>query len=1397
VTVQRFLVRLLCVSILACIASPLAAQYQTPVVDGVVNPGEYAHSSGNWSLTWDATYLYIAKSALADPSHAVALYVDVDPRPTPTAGTAAQGNIEGPAEYGVTPDLPFRADARILGVTGAPTLRTADGLGDWSADNANNGDILEETAGNTREIRVRWSAIGGLPGVPPSFRWFGYELFADNTLDSMPDANGSSNAGGTRIFRYAYEVLSTTDGAATDPFSIREDTLKVAAASGAALSGAITLANDDTDSARRFLVFNTLPANTITTTTDLPAITQTTTIDGTTAPGYASTPVLVIEGFSTSGGADHGIRFASASNCVVRGLVLQNHETAIEIAGGAANAIAGNFIGTNLAGDAASANATGIVVNGCSGCTIGSADIADRNVVSGNLNEGISLQSTTGVTIEGNFIGTNAGGDALLTNDTGILLTNADETVIRGNVITTSESYAIRGTLSDDVSIPGNLMGVGADGTTALGGGNGVSFTASSRLTIGGIALAERNTIANFVQAIDADIDTGLLIRGNSLKSNGAAISLGNASAQPAPSPVAASLSDGNLAVMFSLASNSVSATTLSMQLDLYDADAASAAQGRTYRATSPCYSGSTLTDQMWAVPGVFANGDAIVLIATSYADANCTTPGDGSSANTTKITVSSAAATFIGPGMFSDTARWLSGALPNAGQDVVIRGSCTFDSAAPVRTYGNLTLGGGGNTGSLTYQPGNTRVLDVRDLKSVVTGGSLNLLNGFARIRGTFSVALMSTIDVSGSTIEFAGTNQTLPTLAYRNVLITGTYTAPAGPSFDGNLNVESGAAFSATSGVPTELKGGASVTGSGSVTFANVIVTGPVTIGANIAINTLLNLKSSITPAANAVIGGTGSLTSTGGTLAVTTTAVSGFASQYTLNTANLTNITVTYAGVSPQSITSRTYPALSLNNPAGATLDGDVVVSGLLTLNAGALGGQGFTIAVANPSPSAISATSGWVSTATLRRAFTTGTNIYFFPTGDDSGHPAPASVSINSASAPGEFALRASAVDEPALVPGSGLDPARDANIAWIATIVSGTLASYDVDLTFGSVLDAGASPTTFALRAFSSGSWIHVPSTSTATSISATALTPAAGSDVLFAMGNQLIDHYDVSAGASQQGGVAFLTTVTARDSLNLAVNDSSTVVTMSSDTTHALYDSDGNGTFDDSSKTLAGGSFSIATKDDVGEVVTLIASDGNGKSGASAAITVSGGAPPPPSGFSATANGTAQVVLTWSPASGAMSYQIFRNEAFLTSTPTAGYADNAVNANTTYVYKVRTVTGTGISAFTAPDAATTILFTDPVLAGVAATTAHITELRMAVDAMRAAAGLGAATFTDGTLLPQETPIKLVHVTELRTALDEARVTLGLPALSYTDPVISAGTTLLKASHLTELRDGTQ
>jgi len=174
-------------------------------------------------------------------------------------------------------------------------------------------------------------------------------------------------------------------------------------------------------------------------------------------------------------------------------------------------------------------------------------------------------------------------------------------------------------------------------------------------------------------------------------------------------------------------------------------------------------------------------------------------------------------------------------------------------------------------------------------------------------------------------------------------------------------------------------------------------------------------------------------------------------------------------------------------------------------------------------------------------------------------------------------------------------------------------------------------------------------------------------------------------------------------------------------------------------------------------------------------------------------------------LISWTAPAGADSYQIYRSASLATyglsgtvnsvAVGTITFDDNAVVANTAYLYKVVALNGGVPSPDSNVDLVTTILFTDDPL--VVATTplkgVHLMELRTAVNAVRTLAALSAAAWTDNA--PAGVNIKAVHVTELRAALAAARTPLSLSALTFTDPTLTPGSSALKAIDFTELRSG--
>jgi len=184
----------------------------------------------------------------------------------------------------------------------------------------------------------------------------------------------------------------------------------------------------------------------------------------------------------------------------------------------------------------------------------------------------------------------------------------------------------------------------------------------------------------------------------------------------------------------------------------------------------------------------------------------------------------------------------------------------------------------------------------------------------------------------------------------------------------------------------------------------------------------------------------------------------------------------------------------------------------------------------------------------------------------------------------------------------------------------------------------------------------------------------------------------------------------------------------------------------------------------------------------------------------PPTNVAAIAASATSVTITWN-GTVASTYEVLRVAAgnvlsTIGSSDSGSLTDMTASPNTAYLYKVRRILPS-VSDYSSPDLATTVIFADARLTSneTAVKTAHITDLRTAVDAVRALAGLGAGAYTDPTIGAGITPIKASHVGGLRKPLDDAVKTLNLPEVIYTTPVPLAGTTTISAAHINDLRQG--
>ncbi|HEX9605885.1 MAG TPA: fibronectin type III domain-containing protein, partial [Gemmatimonadaceae bacterium] len=185
--------------------------------------------------------------------------------------------------------------------------------------------------------------------------------------------------------------------------------------------------------------------------------------------------------------------------------------------------------------------------------------------------------------------------------------------------------------------------------------------------------------------------------------------------------------------------------------------------------------------------------------------------------------------------------------------------------------------------------------------------------------------------------------------------------------------------------------------------------------------------------------------------------------------------------------------------------------------------------------------------------------------------------------------------------------------------------------------------------------------------------------------------------------------------------------------------------------------------------------------------------------PAAPANLIATVNSAGSVDVSWTPAAGAATYELYRKvegtslSSYATGLMTNSFTDTSVTADTAYLYKVNAVNA-GVSSLDSNiDLATTTIYNDePLVAGSSVVQGDpLTKMRTAVNAVRALAGRLPASFTD--VPPAGAPIRSMHVTELRSALDDARSHLFLSSLTYSNT--AAPGTPIRTIDVTEIRDG--
>jgi hypothetical protein len=279
----------------------------------------------------------------------------------------------------------------------------------------------------------------------------------------------------------------------------------VDAPAGGTLRWAIIAANTS-PSPPHVISFNLPAPYRIAPSNQLPAITnRNITITGTNQPGYAGTPIVTLSGTGLTFSIFYGLELAG-NGITVEGIVVERFAItsteAISISGHS-NRIQSCLIRSNYLG-------IGII-------TPARQAVIFRNTISHNPNAGIRAFQSGG--------GHNVGGNTIVFNGYGISWQSGSSTIGgffgSGNVISGNSLHGIylNQTTATNNSIYGNLIGVDATGTNALGNGQcGIFSLATSFNSIGGNDASYRNVIvANGWDGVGIRGPTG---RGNWIRNN-------------------------------------------------------------------------------------------------------------------------------------------------------------------------------------------------------------------------------------------------------------------------------------------------------------------------------------------------------------------------------------------------------------------------------------------------------------------------------------------------------------------------------------------------------------------------------------------------------------------------------------------------------------------------------------------------------------------------------------------------------------------------------------------------------------------------------------------------------------------------------------------------------------
>ncbi len=217
-----------------------------------------------------------------------------------------------------------------------------------------------------------------------------------------------------------------------------------------------------------------------------------TDVSGATSNGNGNAGILIAAPSNQIGGPATAARNVICGHTADAGIRIASYEAHH-------NLVEGNYIGVNAGGSTAVGNSTGIQIFGpASNNVIGGTAAGAGNIISGNHGDGISFETECrDNTVAGNYIGTDAAGALALSNgQSGVGVYKCPANVIgTGNLISGNGQWGVDVNSSTGLVICGNTIGLATNGTDLGNANDGITMWIADHAVVGGTNSSSGNVI--------------------------------------------------------------------------------------------------------------------------------------------------------------------------------------------------------------------------------------------------------------------------------------------------------------------------------------------------------------------------------------------------------------------------------------------------------------------------------------------------------------------------------------------------------------------------------------------------------------------------------------------------------------------------------------------------------------------------------------------------------------------------------------------------------------------------------------------------------------------------------------------------------------------------------------